>query len=92
MRLVRAAEPPSMTVIVDTVFMGLQAFAVAPSDLTKDRIDIVFVTNNYMGIRFGATAYAPTPPALRPGTRMIATIYVHKCVTNITQANITEIK
>lgn len=84
MRIVRPTEPPSMTVIVDTIVSGEVELPITPAHPIKSRIDIVFAREGTVGVLAGT----PTPhPALAPvlaiGMREIARIHVPCAVANI---------
>lgn len=95
MRIVRPTEPPSMAVIVETLFMGERHLTVLPADPLKPRIDTVFADSNgihwIVGIASGYAAIAPTPPVLWPGRRAIAHLHIKPAAAYVVEKDIEEL-
>lgn len=107
MHIVRATNPPSMTVTVDTVVFGNIVLAVPPSHAEFKRIDLVVAVLDPKPVGlFGAkkqlaeVRYVPASMRMadhfivptQNGWRVLARIYVHPASTFIQQRNIEEVE
>ena len=106
MHIVRATNPPSMTVTIDTVVYGNIVLAVPPAENELRRVDLVvavmepkpkgfFNTKQMAEVRY-IKGYMKAVDSVvatpQNGWRVLARVYVHPNVTAIHQRNIEEVE
>jgi len=97
MKIVKPTRPESMAVLVDTIMHGDVTIMINPSEITRSRVDIIFVTENLVGVLTGPSIAIGLPvsswplPTLPEGARALAKVVVHSCVTSIYDGNIMEL-
>lgn len=106
MHIVRATNPPSMTLTVDTVVFGNIVLAVPPAHAELKRVDLVvavmepkpkgiFNTKQMAEVRYitgAARAGDAIIASTQNGWRVLARVYVHPNATFIHQRNIEEVE
>lgn len=92
MRLVKPCDPPSLAVVVDTLFYGVQELRLAPPHPIFPRIDVIWISPGVFGVQTGIPDPSPLEPIL-PGqsVRKIARITINPSSMMIVDSNIEEV-
>jgi hypothetical protein len=99
MHIVRPTNPPSMTVLVDTILFGDVEIYLIPADLDLPRIDLIVaypgtsgrLRDGYISAISGTPAKDPLQPAIPLSGRILAKIMVNRAQTSIEQLHISEV-
>lgn len=90
MKMVSQTHPPSLAVVIDPILVDKVTLYLGPSDISLPKIVTVYAKKSFIGAIHGIPANNPIPPALMPGCRAIANVWIEPESGVILDENILE--